>query len=89
MPYFVYVLRSAASGKIYIGQTADLRRRIAEHNDPGCLLTLHTKRHLGPWHLVHSEEFTTRGEAMAREKALKSSQGRKWLHDHFLQRPGC
>jgi hypothetical protein len=51
MPYFVYVLRSESSGKIYIGQTEDLQNRLLQHNDPSCRLTLHTKRHPGPWRL--------------------------------------
>jgi putative endonuclease len=84
MPYFVYVLKSTSSGKIYIGQTSDLQKRISQHNDPSCRLTLHTKRNPGPWCLAHSEEFCTRGEAMAREKALKSGQGRAWIHGAIL-----
>ncbi|MFL6438789.1 MAG: GIY-YIG nuclease family protein [Terriglobales bacterium] len=68
MSYFVYVLRSASSGKIYIGQTADVEKRVSQHNDPSCRRTLHPKRNLGPWKLVNSEEFVTRAEAMVRER---------------------
>ena len=35
-------------GEIYIGQTSDLNRRLAQHNDPDYRGTLHTKRHVGP-----------------------------------------
>ena len=31
--FFVYILRSAQSGKFYTGQTNDLDRRMQEHND--------------------------------------------------------
>jgi len=65
MGYSVYVLLNP-QGKIYVGQTRDLTRRLSEHNDPEYRGTLHTKRHSGPWRLVHQEEFSTRGEAMRR-----------------------
>ena len=56
MSCFVYVLRSEATGKVYVGQTNDMERRLREHNDPNYRGTLHTKRNKGPWALVHSEE---------------------------------
>ncbi len=77
--FFVYILQSESTGKIYIGQTNDLDRRVAQHNDPDFKLTLHTKRNRGPWKLIHSEEYPTRREAMRREKYLKSGQGREWV----------
>ncbi len=72
--YAVYVLVNAEQ-ELYIGQTQDLGRRLAQHNDPGYRGTLHTKRHPGPWRLLRQEEFPTRREAMRREKELKSSRG--------------
>jgi putative endonuclease len=30
--FYVYVLKSALDGNFYIGHTADLRKRVAEHN---------------------------------------------------------
>ncbi len=44
MSFWVYVLRSEATGEIYIGQTHDLDMRLAQHNDPDHDLTLHTTR---------------------------------------------
>ena len=64
--YHVYVLMNP-DGALYVGQTSDLERRLAQHNDPSCRGTLHTKRHPGPWRLIHVEVFTTRSEAMLRE----------------------
>lgn len=72
--FHVYVLRSESTGGLYIGQTSDLVRRVAQHNDPSDHLTLHTKRRKGPWMLIHSEVFENRSEAMRREHALKSGQ---------------
>lgn len=86
MAFMVYVLQNP-KGKTYVGQTSNLSRRLCQHNDPNCRLTLHTKRHRGPWRLVHSEEFTTRSAAMRREKELKSGKGRDWIQRAL--RLGC
>lgn len=79
----VYVLLNPED-KIYIGQTQDLSKRLSEHNDPACHNTHHTKRYHGPWKLIHSESFSTRSEAMKREKALKSSRGRNWIREVLI-----
>jgi putative endonuclease len=76
--WHVYVLRNP-DGKLYIGQTDDLSRRIQQHNDPLHTLTRTTKRFRGPWNLVHSEAVDSRHTAIVRERALKSGQGRAWL----------
>ena len=75
----VYVIRSQTTGAFYIGQTSDLESRLRQHNDPKNKRSLYTKRRRGPWLLVHEETFGSRPEAMAREKFLKSGQGRLWL----------
>jgi putative endonuclease len=86
MAFFVYVL-SNPQGKTYVGQTADIVRRVAQHNDPDCRLTLHTKRHAGPWRLLHSEKFPSRSAAMCRERERKSGKGREWIRRVLLR--GC
>jgi putative endonuclease len=86
MAFFVYVLLNL-QGKTYVGQTVDLERRLAQHNDPDCRLTLHTKRHPGPWRLLHSETYPTRSAAMRRERELKSGKGRDWIQHTLLR--GC
>ena len=73
--FSVYVLQSTSTGKLYIGQSANLDRRIKEHTDGLARYT----RGRGPWKVVLLEEYHTRAEAMRREKALKSGQGRAWL----------
>ena len=73
--FFVYVLRSKTSGRLYIGHTSDLTQRLGQHNHG---VTKSTKNR-GPWELVHREEFGMRGEAMRRERFLKSGQGREEL----------
>ncbi|MBI1387153.1 MAG: GIY-YIG nuclease family protein [bacterium] len=78
-PYFVYVLCSTTTGETYVGQTSDVERRLAQHNDPDNKLTLHTKRRKGPWIVVHTEAYPTRSEAMKREKYFKTGRGREEL----------
>lgn len=85
MPFWVYILRSETSGKTYVGQTADLDRRLSQHNDPECALTTYTKKNQGPWKVIHSEEFVTRADAMRRERELKSGKGREWLQKHLAE----
>ena len=81
--FFVYVLHSESSGKRYVGQTADLDRRLKEHNDPLTNPRKYTSRNAGPWIVLHSEPFETRAAAMAREKWLKSGVDRDWLTTQF------
>lgn len=75
MPYWVYVLRSDSANRRYVGQTDDVERRLEKHN-AGLVFSTAPYR---PWHLLHSEEFRTRGDAMRRERFLKSGQGRVFL----------
>jgi len=71
----VYVLRSQSSGKLYTGQTEKIERRIEEHQQG---IARYTKGR-GPWDLIYFEEYSTRADAMKREKYLKSGMGRAWL----------
>jgi len=73
--YTVYVLKSQSTAKRYVGQTADLVKRVAEHNSG---LSKYTKGR-GPWKLIYKEHYKTRSEAMVREKFLKSGKGRGLL----------
>ncbi|HUO35721.1 MAG TPA: GIY-YIG nuclease family protein [Candidatus Acidoferrum sp.] len=85
MKFYVYILINPA-GNTYVGQTSDLERRLAQHNDPVCRLTLHTKRRAGLWRLLHFEEFPSRSAAMRREKELKSGKGREWIRRELIPR---
>ncbi|MDD5088882.1 MAG: GIY-YIG nuclease family protein [bacterium] len=76
--YYVYILANPRY-ETYVGQTNDLVRRLAQHNDSTFRGTLHTKRRPGPWRLIHQEEFPTRQEAMRRERGLKTGRGREWI----------
>jgi putative endonuclease len=72
MAYYLYILKSESNNRSYIGHTADLQRRLWEHNIGKSLST----RGKGPWKLVYHEEFQTRPEAVQREMHFKSVDGR-------------
>ena len=76
---------SEATGRRYIGYTSDIDRRLREHNDKKAGKKRFTRKQPGPWSLVYQEEFSTRKEAMHREKFLKSGQGREWLSKKLSQ----
>ena len=82
--FYAYILISESTGKLYIGQTDNLMRRLCEHNDPTHNPKKFTTKQKGPWKLIHSEEFSTRSEAMLREKWLKSGVGRDWIRQKIL-----
>ena len=73
--YYIYVSWSSKLSKRYVGSTDNVEKRVAEHNR-GC--NKFTKGGI-PWIKVYQEEFSTKTEALKREKFLKSGQGRTWL----------
>jgi len=66
MTYFVYILENKA-GTHYTGYTADLERRIKDHNSGKSKWT--KKR--GPWRLVHKEVYSTKEDGYLRERHIK------------------
>jgi putative endonuclease len=73
-------MKSERNGKRYIGSTSKLPdERVVEHNTGNTSFTRNNR----PWHLIHSEIFSTKSEALRREKFLKSGQGRKWLDENI------
>jgi putative endonuclease len=73
--YYVYIIRSVPSGRLYKGFCSDLVRRLAEHNAGK---TFSTKPFV-PWELVYSEEIESYREAKAREKYFKTAAGRRFI----------
>ena len=73
--YTVYVLKSLKDGRQYIGYTADIRRRIKEHNAGRTEST----RRRRPFEIIHTEVYDKKEEAESREKYLKSGRGREEL----------
>ena len=74
--FFVNIIYSKKACRKYIGQTEDLVLRLEQHNSD--YFQSYTKGK-GPWELIHSENYLTRSEALAREKYLKTGAGRDWI----------
>jgi putative endonuclease len=74
--FTVYVLYSAVYNKIYIGFTSDLQVRFLFHNQI-------SKRgwtvRYRPWIVCYTEEFSSKTDAMRREKELKTARGRDFI----------
>ena len=75
MKFYAYVLRSLRNGRLYVGQTQDLQRRIFEHNSKRVQAT----RYQGPYEVIYVEIFPSRTDSMRRESFFKTGQGRAEL----------
>ncbi len=80
MAFYVYVIESTTTGRRYVGHTANVARRFAEHNNPDHKPQKYTSKQAGPWRLIYEESCRSRSEAMRRERRLKSGTGRRWLN---------
>jgi len=79
--YYVYILKSLKSGKLYIGQTQDLDKRLLKHNAG---YNKSTKNDI-PWELIFHIAYESRKEAMAQEKRLKNMKKRQAVFDFMHQ----
>src|SRR5690606_4621174 len=76
---FVYVIRSEKDGRFYVGMSADVEKRLNEHNSGK---TRSTKAYR-PWKFFRSEERRAGKEGRKRGKYLKSGIGKKWIKDKY------
>jgi putative endonuclease len=72
---YVYILSNKNNTTLYVGVTADLRRRIYEHKSKLYPQSFTTKYNLD--RLVYYETFSHIEEAIAREKQLKAGSRKK------------
>ncbi len=78
--HYVYILESEASpGSYYVGSTADLKKRVEEHNSGK---SIHTAK-LSPWTLATYIAFPDRTKALRFGRYLKSGSGRAFAKKHF------
>jgi putative endonuclease len=61
MAHFVYILKSLKDNRFYIGETADLERRIFEHNE-GWVKSTRDRR---PLIIVYTETLESKSELFA------------------------
>ncbi|OGI25226.1 MAG: hypothetical protein A3J76_02760 [Candidatus Moranbacteria bacterium RBG_13_45_13] len=75
--YYVYVIESQKNLDLYKGFTISIRKRIKEHNER----TVDSTKNFCPWKLIYCEILPDKADAIAREKYLKSSWGRKFIKE--------
>jgi len=77
--WYVYILLSKSKGRLYIGSTKDIRKRILTHNSGK---NRSTKYGL-PWKLIYCEISLNKDDSRAREKYLKSGMGRRYIRNRL------
>ncbi|NQT49701.1 GIY-YIG nuclease family protein [Candidatus Kuenenbacteria bacterium] len=73
--FYVYILKSLKDGKFYIGLTADLKRRVSEHQKGK---NISTSKRL-PVELIYYEAFLSKKDAQRRERYFKTTKGKTTL----------
>jgi len=79
--FVVYALYSSAFDKIYIGFTSNMEERFKSHNElskKGWTLKFR------PWQIIYQESFSSKAEAMKREKEFKTATGRKFIRSLII-----
>ena len=75
--WFVYVLYSVTTGRLYTGISTDPQRRLQEHNAGKGVRYTRVGR---PWQIVHVHKCESKGEALRLELQIKKLQ----RHDRLL-----
>ena len=73
--HYTYVIKSKASGKLYVGSTENLVSRLKNHNDGKVIST----KSYAPWSVVYYEAHLTDRLARSAELFYKTGQGRRQL----------
>ncbi|MEK7575934.1 MAG: GIY-YIG nuclease family protein, partial [Patescibacteria group bacterium] len=77
--FYVYVIKSRKSERLYTGSTNDLRKRFNQHNENKSTWT----KKKGPWKLIYYEACLNEEDARSREKYLKSGMGKRYLKNRL------
>jgi len=78
--FYVYILQSQKDFSFYVGQCDDLDSRMSKHTD-GMSKYTSSKR---PLRLVYFEVYSSRSEALKREKEIKKMKSRKYIEQLIL-----
>ena len=70
--YYVYILKSKRDNKLYIGYSANLKKRFSEHQSGQVTSTRPRK----PFELIFYEAYKNSKDAKRREKYFKTSKGK-------------
>ncbi|MFA6535749.1 MAG: GIY-YIG nuclease family protein [Candidatus Babeliales bacterium] len=78
--HYVYLIKSIKNpNQTYVGNTVNLKQRLATHNSGGSIHTADFR----PWELVVFMGFKNKLKATAFEKYLKSGSGRAFAAKRF------
>lgn len=77
--FYTYVLRSKKDGRSYTGTTANLRKRLSEHNEQKVLST----KDRGLFELIYFEACLDRHDAFSRERYLKTGMGKRYIRNRI------
>lgn len=77
--YCIYVLISKVDKNFYVGFTADLKKRLEEHQS-GRVISTKGRR---PLTLCYYEACYNKHDSLRREKYLKTGMGRKFLKNRI------
>jgi putative endonuclease len=75
--YIVYIIKSLYDHSYYIGYTSNLDRRLEDHNSGR---SRYTKKKV-PWVLAYIEKYSTKTEAIKRERFLKNQKNKRFYEN--------
>lgn len=75
MIYYIYVLQSDKDNNFYTGYSADLKKRLEEHNNG----KVESTKYRRPFKLIYSEACLNQQDATRREKYLKTAWGKRYI----------
>ena len=78
--HYVYILK-CRDGTYYHGYTRDLKKRLTQHRSGES----HPTRRKLPLELVYFETFSSKTEAMRRERQLKNGRTRKETKERLIR----
>ncbi len=77
--FYVYILQSSKTSRLYTGCTKDLRKRLSQHNSDRSYWT----KQYSPWKVIYYEASINEEDARAREKYLKSGMGKRYIKNRL------
>ena len=77
--YITYVLQSNIDKGFYVGYTANLIKRIEEHNN-GKVMSTKSRR---PLRIIYYEVCYNKADALHRERYLKSTYGKRYIRNRL------
>ena len=66
--HYIYTIQSKKDGRLYIGYTTNIAKRIKEHNYGKSKST----KAYAPWKLAYYEAYFSKNDALKRERMLKT-----------------